>query len=307
MKLYKDKVLITGSSGFVGQNLVEYLDARAFNIQKLNLRSQSWPMEAATDVSTYIHLAGKAHDTKNTSDKEEYFKINTGLTIDLFKHFIESEAKLFIYMSSVKAVADKVTSELDESMSSRPSSPYGASKWEAEQFILAQNLPPSKRVFILRPCMIHGVGNKGNLNLLYKVVNRGIPYPLGAFDNKRSFLSVDNLCYVIHQIIVNEKVESGVYNVSDDDSIATTELVKIIASSTNQKVKLLQIPKWIIKGCAKVGDFLHLPLNSERLEKMTETFIVSNKKIKKALGIEKFPVSAQDGLANTIQSFNKSK
>ena len=81
---------------------------------------------------------------------------------------------------------------LTEDTIPNPKTHYGISKLQAENYILDQKLPEGKRVYILRPCMIHGPGNKGNLNLLYTLVKKGFPWPLGAFENQRSFLSIDN-------------------------------------------------------------------------------------------------------------------
>ena len=75
--------------------------------------------------------------------------------------------------------------------------------------------------------MIHGPGNKGNLNLLYGVVKKGIPWPLGSFENKRTFTSIDNLCYIINGLLTKE-VESGIYNINDDEAVSTNELIEII-------------------------------------------------------------------------------
>ena len=150
--------------------------------------------------------------------------------------------------------------------------------------------------------MIHGPGNKGNLNLLYKLVKKGLPWPLGAFENKRSFTSIDNLTYLINQLIEKE-IEPGIYQVADDEALSTNEIIRLIAASQGRKPSILNISKKMISFGARVGDVLHLPLNSERLKKLTESYVVSNQKIKKALGIEKMPVSAEEGLKKTLESF----
>src|SRR3546814_3353608 len=106
---------------------------------------------------------------------------------------------------------------LSEDMMPAPQTPYGQSKWRAEQYLNSQLLPAGKRLFILRPCMIHGPGNKGNLNLLYQVVSKGLPWPLAAFDNERSFLSTDNLNYIIKRILEDADIPGGTYNLADDD------------------------------------------------------------------------------------------
>lgn len=297
------KIIITGTSGFVGQNLSKYLTFENFKIQSLSLRNEDWKSTLDTNANAIIHLAGKAHDTKNTSHSSEYFTVNTELTKQLFDAFLTSEIQDFIYFSSVKAVADTVENILYEDEIPQPKTPYGKSKLKAEEYILSHQIPNNKRVFIIRPCMIHGEGNKGNLNLLYNVVKRGIPYPLAAFDNGRSFLSVDNLNFIIFNILKNKNIKSGIYNFADDDFVSTNQLVLIISKVINKKSKLLRVPKSIIKNIAKLGDVLKLPLNSEKLTKLTENYKVSNQKIKQALQLEKLPFTAEEGLEKTIKSF----
>jgi nucleoside-diphosphate-sugar epimerase len=294
------KIIITGITGFVGQNLSKYLKKEGNSIQGLSLRG-SWVLEKNSDV--LIHLAGKAHDTANTSSQSEYFKVNTDLTKSLFDEFLNSEIKDFIYFSSVKATADTIDRILDEDHLSAPQTPYGKSKLLAEEYLLSKNLPESKRLFIIRPCMIHGPGNKGNLNLLYKVVEKGIPWPLAAFENKRSFLSIDNLNYLIVEMIKNTNIASGIYNFADDNFISTNELIEIIGEASGKKNKLWKIPSGFITSIAKLGDKIKLPFNSERLKKLAESYMVSNFKIKNELNIEKLPVSAKEGLIKTIKSF----
>lgn len=297
------KTIITGATGFVGQNLTAYLQQQQIAIQNLSLRNVSWQKNLDTQADAIIHLAGKAHDTSNTSLTEEYFQVNRDLTIALFQEFLQSDIRDFFFFSSVKAVADTVDGVLYEEVLPKAVTPYGQSKLEAETYLLNQKLPAGKRLFIIRPCMIHGSGNKGNLNLLYKIVEKGIPWPLAAFENQRSFLSIDNLSFLILEMLRNREVKSGIYNFADDETISTNQLIKIIGNASGRKSKLWNISSSLITGVAKVGDIIKLPLNSERLKKLTESYVVSNKKIKTALNIIKLPLSVEEGLVKTIESF----
>jgi nucleoside-diphosphate-sugar epimerase len=296
----KSIVLLTGATGFVGSNLIPYLKNFGFDTKSLS-REDLLSFLNFNASQAIIHLAGKAHDLKKTSNPDEYYQVNYELTKKLYDTFLLSEAKKFIFISSVKAAADKVNGVLSEDVIPNPITDYGKSKLMAEQYIQAQKLPEGKSFYILRPCMIHGPGNKGNLNLLYKFVQKSIPYPLAAFENKRSFLSVENLCFVIGQLL-EKNVPSGVYQVADDEPLSTNEVVKTLAIASNKSAKLWRIPSGLIKGIAKLGDVFKLPLNSERLNKLTENYVVSNDKIKYALNIQ-LPISTKEGLIITAKSF----
>jgi nucleoside-diphosphate-sugar epimerase len=325
-------LLITGIHGFVGSNLVAFLKAN-HSIYGLDIISPpkegviqtfSWnDLLQLPEVDTIIHLAGKAHDTKNRSEAQVYFDINTCLTQKIFDYFLQSKAKQFIYFSSVKAAADTVKGDfLTEDIIPQPVGPYGESKIKAEEYILGRKeqgerdktvgLQPSlflspcsflpKRVYIFRPCMIHGPGNKGNLNLLYNVVSKGIPWPLGAFENERSFMNIWNLSYIIERFIL-QNPESGIYHLADDEPLSTNELIQLIATSKNKKARIWKIKKTFITCLAKIGTFCKLPFNSERLRKLTENYVVSNQKMKTALDITQLPVDVRTGLKRTLETF----
>jgi nucleoside-diphosphate-sugar epimerase len=295
---------ITGSTGFVGVNIMKHLTEKSYKAKGLNLRNANWKSEIDIDDIAIIHLAGIAHDLKNSSNPEEYFDVNTKLTQELFDVFLASNCRDFIFFSSVKAVTDNAAGILTEETVLNPQTVYGQSKMQAEQYILSKDVPQGKRVFILRPTMIHGPGNKGNLNLLFQLVSKGFPWPLGAFQNQRSFCSIDNVCFVIQQILEREDIPSGVYNLADDEAVSTNDLIELIAASVNRKAWIFQLPKKVVNTVAKIGDVLHFPLNTERLDKLTENFVVSNTKIKTILKIDKMPISTKGGLNKTISSFN---
>jgi len=148
----------------------------------------------------------------------------------------------------------------------------------------------------------NGPGNKGNLNLLYGVVSRGIPWPLGAFDNRRTFTSVGNHCFVIAGLLT-APVPSGIYNMCDDEALSTNELIEEICRSLGKKVHIWRLPKSLMLFAARLGGWLHLPLNPLRMQKLTENYVASNAKIKSVLGMTAMPVRAVDGLRETIKSF----
>jgi nucleoside-diphosphate-sugar epimerase len=289
-------IFITGSSGFLGSSIQS--QSEWWNL-KLSSRNNETNFQGANII---IHLAGKAHDVKNTVSSNEYYQVNTQLTEKVFDAFLASDAKVFITLSSVKAVADEVVGDLTEEQEPNPVTHYGKSKLLAEQYILSKEIPVGKRVYILRPCMIHGPGNKGNLNLLYTLVSKRIPWPMGAFENKRSFCSIDNLMFIFKELIEREDIPSGVYNVADDEPLSTNDLIGVLAETQHRKPLIWNVPKPIIQFLAKLGNTLKLPLNEERLQKLTGSYVVSNKKLMTAIG-KPLPVSSKAGLIKTFQSF----
>ena len=289
-------IFITGASGFVGSNIISYLTEYSF--KKYN-RTEN--IEIMEDI--VLNLAGKAHDLKQISNSNEYYEVNTELTKKIFDAFLISKTKVFITISSVKAIADELTEDLTEDHIPNPITHYGKSKLLAEQYILSKVIPFDKRVYILRPCMIHGPGNKGNFNLLYKAINKGYPWPLSNFENKRSFCSVENFCFIIKELIENDSINSGVYNIADDEPISTNDIIRLIANSMGKTPKFWAIPKFLIKIIANIGDIFYLPINTERLNKLTSSYIVSNYKILKAIN-KPLPINSRTGLIKTFSSFS---
>lgn len=319
-------ILITGIHGFVGSNLVKAMMER-YTIYGLDIvapqkegvvKTFSWSElgdmakkpEDFPAFDAIIHLAGKAHDTKNQAEAQVYFDINTGLTQKAFDYFLQSSASRFIFFSSVKAAADMVLGDvLTEDVVPAPKGPYGESKIAAEKYILGKEAEAArlhKRVYILRPCMIHGPGNKGNLNLLYGVVRKGIPWPLGSYENRRSFTSIGNLCFAVEGLVTKD-APGGIYHIGDDEALSTNELIALMCEVLGRKPHIWRWNKGLMESCARVGTVLHLPLNSERLRKLTENYVVSNAKLKQALGIDRMPVRAADGIRYTIESFTHTK
>lgn len=284
-------ILISGAYGFVGTNLSNYLVSKGHTCLALDVAQGNAPYSAFftwdaletidwSRIDAVVHLAGKAHDTKNVTKPQVYFDVNVGLTQRLF-NVCDGRVGTFIFFSSIKAVDGDT--------------PYAQSKREAEKWL-------NGRAVILEPAMIHGPGNKGNLNLLYSVVKHGLPWPLASFENRRSFTSVGNACAVVEQLCQG-KVANGIYPLCDDEPVSTNRLIELIAESLGRRALLWRFPRNLIKLAARVGDWTHLPLNSERLSKLTETALVDNSKLKAAIGWEKMPICAEDGLRYSFRSF----
>ncbi|MCW1954091.1 MAG: NAD-dependent epimerase/dehydratase family protein [Flavobacteriia bacterium] len=278
---------ITGHTGFIGSHLKKHLGTKA---QEVNLRVSKNISLSPGDA--LVHLAGKAHDLKNTSDASEYFEVNTELTKELFEQFLASEARDFVFMSSIKALEGK----------DKGASAYSQSKHRAEEYILSKQVPEGKRVFILRPVMVHGPNNKGNLNLLFGAVKRFGFWPLAAFQNKRSFVAVDNVCFMISEILANPNIPSGTYTLADATPFSTNELVAMAAEALHTKVRFVAVPKGLVRGLAYIGGGLGLALNPPRLEKLTENAVYDGSPLLSLIGKE-VPLTPKEGFKKTFESF----
>ncbi len=292
----KKEIYLTGATGFVGRYFRHCLSDE----YKVNQYERG--AEIKIQESIVLHFAGKAHDLKNVSDFLDYYRVNTDFSKDVFNSFLESDAEVFIFLSSVKAAADRVEGVLTEEKVPEPKTHYGISKLLAEKYMLAQVIPENKRVYILRPCMIHGPGNKGNLNLLFKLVSFGVPWPLGSFNNKRSFCSIDNLMFVIKELFERRDIPSGVYNIADNDLLSTNDLISIIAQSINRRLIIWRVAPSLVYGLFLLAEKFQLPFKLDMLNKLTDSYVVSNVKIISAIGRD-LPVSARDGLLKTFKSF----
>lgn len=310
--------LITGIDGFVGSNLTHCLGKDhvlyGVDVQKHKRKNEkaryNWEdlSKSLPQIDCVIHLAGIAKDTNDSSALDEYLNVNVGLTKKIFNWFLASEAQTFIFFSSVKAAIPFLQEGcVEESIEPAPQGPYGVSKVTAEQFILSQSKEASsknKRVYILRPAMIYGEGNNGNIKTLWKFVSKGLPWPFGAYANKRSFCSIENICYAVERLAMSDNVDSGIYHICDDDTISTNELIRLLSLSLGRSPHIWFLPRCLINTLARVGHVLHLPFNSKVLGKLTENYIVSNEKVKRALHIERFPVDIREGLRKTFESFS---
>lgn len=283
------KFLITGAYGFVGTNLCKYLAENGHECHALDIPAAkrdgvpyvsfyTWDgLDKLPVVDAVVHLAGKAHDLKKVASEQSYFDINVGLTE---KIFAAAKTTRFIYFSSSKADAN--------------GNAYGRSKLAAEQFL-------NGRAIVLRPAMIHGPGNKGNLNLLWGIARRGLPWPLAAFENKRSFTSIGNICAAVEALA--ERGTNGIYPIADDEMLSTNRLIELIAETCGKRAKLWRVPKGVMRMVAKIGDVLHLPLNTERIVKLTEDSFVNNSHLKSQLGWKLMPIRAEEGMRRTLRSF----
>ena len=305
-------IFLTGATGFVGQHFLKFCAAEntsdrifALSRNKSNpeYKNVTWLEESKNYdkflkdhlIDIIIHLAGKAHDTKNTSVPEEYTEVNYEMTVKLYDAFAKSAASKFIFLSTIKAVGDDKTYITDSNDLSDPQTPYAKSKRDAEKYIQSYNLPANKQHYILRPVLIYGSGVKGNLATLVKFAKMGLPYPFEAFENKRSYLSVNNLNFILAKVFKGD-YSSFTLNIANEDAISTKELISLIYKALNEKPSKINFPETVIKLISLIGDLIPIPLNTEKLKKITSSFVVDTGEMTKVLGFN-LPEKTRDTIS----------
>jgi len=316
------KIFITGISGFVGSGLTEYFQqfenielyghSRNYASSREKFKGikikivESYSAESLDllGINCVVHLAGIAHDLGNKFTSDDYYRVNRDGTKQVFNEFVNSKVKKFIFLSSIKACVDSSTLPVTEDCIASPTSHYGKSKRMAEEYLLEQSISDDKSLYIFRPCMIHGKRNKGNLNSLYKYVKSGLPYIFGSYHNERSFLTLDNLNFIISDFVKNS-FPSGVYHLSDDEPLSTNELITIISESLDRSPRIWNVPTPLIELPSKIASFIGFPTEKLR-QKLTESLVVSSVKLKSVM-TKTLPMTTKEGMTHTLQSFHNSK
>lgn len=234
------KILITGSSSYVGTSLQKWLKnyPGKYLIDSISLRNDLWKKKDFSEYDVVLHMAGIAHVSSDPKMEETYYKVNRDLTIETAEKSKEEGVKQFIFMSSIIVYGDSSRNKrvIRKNTIPTPSNFYGNSKLKAEEGIkpLENN---EFKVVIIRPPMIYGKGSKGNYPKLSKAAQKLPVFP--NIRNQRSMLHIDNLCEFIRFMIDNE--ESGLFFPQNREYVNTSEMVKLIANVHGKKIILTRI------------------------------------------------------------------
>ena len=283
------KVLITGGSGFIGRRLISFLEGRNHSIILLSRSKQAnyetiicdfktdlVPEEAFIGVDTVFHLAGLAHDTKESSKKIHlYEKINIDLTVQLAKLAIKNKVKSFIFVSSVKACGKgKKGNYLTENNQGDPEEIYGKTKREAEVKLLQICLNTDMHISIIRPSLTYGPNVKGNLMLMMKGIRQGWLPPLPEINNKRTLIHVDDLVMALWLVANNDLANGEIFHVTDGKTYSTREIYESMCFVLNKSVPNWIMPKIIFDIVSKFS-----PYFKNKIDKLLGDELYSSKKI----------------------------
>ena len=256
--------MVIGANGFIGRALCERMLTEGWQVrgtvrsldQLNNLPSgvdalsvgsigpdTEWS-KALIGIDTVVHLAARVHVINDTvADPSAAFRlVNVNGTKRLAREAAFANVKRFIYMSSVKVNGEGKSTPYNEEDIQKPQDAYSVSKWEAEQALYEIVDKTEMDLVVLRPPLVFGPGVRANFRSLMKWVHRGVPLPLGAVYNKRSFVALDNLVSFIIHCIDHPKAANEVFLISDGEDVSTTELLQKMARAFGKRSFLLPVP-----------------------------------------------------------------
>lgn len=262
-------ILVTGSNGFVGRALCATLAARGL-AQRGAVRNGAGPrqvavgeLDGATDwraalagCSTVVHLAARVHvmDDRSADPLAQFRKVNVDASVNLARQAHAMGVKRLVFVSSVKVNGESTLpgKPFSASDAPRPADPYGVSKFEAEQALLALGRESGMEVVIVRPPLIYGPGVKANFLSLLKVVARGWPLPLARVAGRRSMVALDNLADLLVTCAFHPRAPGQVFMVSDGVDLSVPELVRMLAHAMGKPARLVPVPVGLMRAGASM-------------------------------------------------------
>jgi nucleoside-diphosphate-sugar epimerase len=312
-------LMLTGATGFVGKHLLASLIAHRY-VVNISLRTasqatlalaspsrffQMGEINAVTDwrasleqVDTVVHLAARAHMLNDlvSNPEAEFDRTNHQATANLVRQAIAANVKHFIFISSIGAMATLSDRTLTEQTPCHPDTPYGRSKLKAEEALISLASQSSMTWTILRPTLVYGPGNPGNMERLLKLVKRRLPLPLGAIENRRSFVYVENLVDAIVQSIDHPNAINQTFIVSDGEDLSTPQLIRRLASHLDYPAPLLPVPPILMKAAGKLTG------KTDTVSRLLGSLAVDSSKIRQTLNWTP-PYTLAQGLQATADWF----
>jgi len=312
-------VVVTGASGFVGTELCAELTRRSFRVRPVIREPKNTSLDeisvgnigpdthwgnALDKADVVVHLAARVHimHKENAEQINIYHEVNFEGTMALANQAVQAGVKRFVFISSIKVNGEK--SRLGQPFTAqdaaRPVDPYGMSKEETEKALLELAESTGLEVVIIRPVLVYGPGVKANFRSLMKWINMGVPLPLGLVDNKRSLVALDNLVDLIITCVEHTKAVNQIFLVSDGEDLSTTELLQRVGKALGKPARLIPVP------CRLIGFAAALIGKRDFSQRLLGSLQVDITKTREILNWSP-PVSVDDALKNTAQSFLKNK
>ncbi len=314
-------ILLTGSTGFVGQTLCKSLTETGIAFRAAvktipnpgsNLQdyctvgdigpATDWSM-ALDGIDVVIHLANRAHVMNEQAGNPlaEYRRVNVDGTANFARQAVKAGVRRFIFVSSIKVNGEETKDgPFNEDDPPSPQDAYGISKWEAEQELQQITGETKMEFVILRPPLMYGPGVKANFLRLIQVIDRGFPLPLGAIQNLRSLISVSNLVDALLLCTHHPKAANQTFLISDNEDVSTPSLIRFIAKALNIPARLLPFSPFLIRLAGRLVG------KTDAVSRLLGSLVIDSSKIRDTLGWQP-PFTLQQGLNETAQWYNTTK
>lgn len=267
------KIMLTGASGFVGSALkAELVSDSRIQVMTVVRKGRASPdcvvigdidgntdfSEALADVDAVIHAAARAHIMCEEVDDPlaEYRRVNVEGTLSLARQAVAAGVRRFVFLSSIKVNGEATVSGNPFQADGVPSpeDAYGVSKLEAERGLMQLAAESGMELVIIRPPLVYGLGVKGNFASMIKLVDKGVPLPLGAIHNKRSLIGLDNLVDLIIRCIEHPAAANQIFLAGDGEDVSTTELLRGVGKAMGKPARLIPVPAGLLQfGATLLG------------------------------------------------------
>ena len=312
--------LLTGATGFIGKRLLDALIADGFACRTLARRPNACPNQFVADlanrrvlntacagVTTVFHCAGHAHAFHSLSHDDDrlQWQVNFEGTRNLVEAATENGVKRFIFLSSVKAMADPGESCANEDLPGEPETAYGQAKRAAEDAVLALGKKHAMHVVNLRLAMVFGRGGRGNLERMGSLIRRGLFPPLPETGNHRSLIHVADVVAAMRLVADDARAKGRTYIVAANEAPSGRELFDALRKALGMRPCTWKVPRFVLELAATGGDLLEMltrrrmPLNHEVLHRLLKSAWYSPARIERELGW-RAEISLADGLAEML-------
>jgi nucleoside-diphosphate-sugar epimerase len=304
---------VTGATGFIGRHLVEHLERQRVPVRRVlrepdaaQLRSgdvvigdlgaaANWHA-ALEGVDTVVHLAALAHRSVPSTPEafRELHQVNVASAGELASAAGDVGVRRIVFVSSIGVNGESTAARpFTEHDPPHPHDPYSASKLEAERLLADLSRQNGIELVVVRPPLVYGRGAPGNFARLVRLVQAGWPLPLGAIDNRRSLVSVANLCDALGRLATHDQKLQDLFLVSDGDDISTPDLVRSLAAHLGVKPRLVAVPPALLRAAASLTG------RTRDYERLCGSLVVDSAKIRCILGWRP-PQTLDEGLRAAV-------